>query len=158
MSFRVTGLDPADFRHLYGMSDVELAAHKARRFVNEHAAIPERIEMRDLGPGETALVVNFVHQPEPTPFQASHAVFIREGAQTGYSAVDEIPDVIRKRTISLRAFDRTGMMIGAELMDGAKIESIIDRFFENDKVAYLHAHYAMWGCYAARVDRVAGAA
>ena len=33
MPFRVTGLDPAPFRQLFGLSDADLAAHAARRVV-----------------------------------------------------------------------------------------------------------------------------
>jgi hypothetical protein len=33
------------------------------------------------------------------------------------------------------------------------LDGLIDRFFDNPNVAYLHAHYAKRGCYAARIDR-----
>ena len=67
--------------------------------------------------------------------------------------VDEVPEVIRIRPISLRAFDATGHMPHADLEDGNKLERLIVRFFANFKVAYLHAHYAKRGCYAARSVR-----
>jgi hypothetical protein len=45
------------------------------------------------------------------------------------------------------------MMVGHELIDGAKIESAIARLFANPQAAYLHVHFAAPGCYAARIDR-----
>jgi hypothetical protein len=33
------------------------------------------------------------------------------------------------------------------------MESIIERFFANPHIAYIQAHYAKRGCYAARIDR-----
>ena len=36
---------------------------------------------------------------------------------------------------------------------GAQAEALIARFFENPNVAYIHAHYARRGCFAARIDR-----
>ena len=44
-------------------------------------------------------------------------------------------------------------MIDAELVDGRDLEGLIERFLSNPDAAYLHAHYAKRGCYAARIDR-----
>lgn len=154
MTFRIRGLSPEPFRHLFGLDDMALAAAGARRYVVDHApGFPDRIELRDLAPGETALLLNYIHQPADTPFRASHAIFVREGADSAYDAVGHIPDVIRIRPISLRAFDAGHMMVEAELVDGADMEAAIGRLFARAGVDYLHAHYATRGCYAARIDR-----
>jgi uncharacterized protein DUF1203 len=154
MHFRISGLDAAPFRHLYGLSDEALVAAGARRVVvDTKPGFPERIEVRDLEPGETAILLNYVHQPARTPYQASHAIFIREGAERRYVGMDEVPEVIRIRPISLRAFNAAGEMVDADLVEGRHIEPLIGRFFANGEVDYLHAHYAKRGCYAARIDR-----
>jgi hypothetical protein len=154
MAFRIRGLSPEPFRHLFGLDDAALAAAGVRRYVVDHApGFPDRIEVRDLEPGERALLLNYTHQPADTPFRASHAIFVREGATTAYDDVDRIPDVIRIRPISLRAFDAGHMMVEADLVDGTDIEAAIERMFAQPGVAYLHAHYAKRGCYAARIDR-----
>ena len=154
MSYRVTGLDPAPFRHLFGLSDEALAANGARRLVADaKPGFPDRIEVRDAEPGETLLLLNYTHQPADTPYRASHAIFVREGAETPLDRVDEIPDALRARPISLRAFNAAGEMVDADLIDGEKLEGLIHRFLDNPEVDYLHAHYAKRGCYAARIDR-----
>jgi Protein of unknown function (DUF1203) len=154
MAFRIRGLSPEPFRHLFGLDDAALAAAGVQRHVVDQApGFPDRIEVRDLQPGETALLLNYVHQPADTPYRASHAIFVREGATAAYDAVDQIPEAIRIRAISLRAFDAAGMMVGADLVDGADMEGAIGRLFDRAEVAYLHAHYAKPGCYAARIDR-----
>lgn len=154
MSFRITGLDPAPFAHLYGLSDEALAAHGAKRYVaDKPVGFPDRIEVRDLAPGEPCLLVNYEHQPADTPYRASHAIFVREGAERPYEAVDEIPQVLRVRTLSLRAFDADHMMVDADLVDGSEAEGLIDRLLANPQVAYIQAHYAKRGCYAARIER-----
>ena len=76
-----------------------------------------------------------------------------EGAETVYDRNNEIPDAMRVRQMSLRAFDADHMMIEADLVDGREIEQMIERFFADPLVAYIHAHYAKRGCYAARIDR-----
>jgi hypothetical protein len=55
--------------------------------------------------------------------------------------------------MSLRAFDRDDLMVDADVVVGREIEGVIGRFFADPRVAYLHAHYAKRGCYAARIDR-----
>ena len=154
MSFRITGLSPEPFRHLYGLPEQELARHGARRtIVDQSPGYPDRIEIRDAEPGESVLLVNYTHQPADTPFRSSYAIYVREGAETAYDAVDEIPEAMRRRMISLRAFDDEGMLIDAELRQGAELKGLIDLMLANARVAYLHAHYAKPGCYAARIDR-----
>ena len=154
MSFRIKGLGSEPFQHLYGLDDKELARHNARRYVADRKpGFPDRIEVRDAEPGESLLLVNYVHQPANTPYRASHAIFVREGAMETYDRVDEIPEVLRVRPISLRAFDREDLMVDADLVEGRDLEDLIARFLSNPHVVYLHAHYAKRGCYAARVER-----
>lgn len=154
MSFLISGLDPAPFRPLYGLDDAALAAVGARRvIVDRSPGFPERVELRDLEPGETALLLNYVHQPADTPYRASHAIFVREGADAAFAAQDSIPDVIARRTISLRAFDAEGNIIDADLAEGRDLVPLIERLLADPAAAYLHAHYARYGCYAARIDR-----
>lgn len=154
MSFRIKGLSPEPFRHLFGLPDESLEAHGAKRYVvNKAQSFPDRIEMRDLEIGETAILLNYTHQPAKNPFQASHAIFVGETGAKEYDAVGEVPKVMRVRPLSLRAFDADHMMIDADLVDGTNAEDLIERFFENPGVAYIQAHYAKPGCYAARIER-----
>jgi hypothetical protein len=154
MGFRITGLSAEPFRHLYGLSDDQLARQGAKRYVVDKATgFPDRIEMRDATPGETVLLLNHVCQPADTPYRASHAIFVREGAEQPYDRVNEIPDVMRVRLLSLRAYDGEGMMLDADVVDGQRVEEVIDRFFANPDVAYIHAHNAKRGCFSGRIDR-----
>lgn len=154
MGFRVQGLDPAQFNHLFGRSDDELARLGARRYiVDSKPGFPDRIELRDLDVGETAILLNYEHHAADTPYRARHAIFVREGAEKASDLIDALPEVIRIRPISLRAFNEAGEMVDADLADGIALEPLIERFFASPEVAYLHAHYAKRGCFAARIDR-----
>lgn len=154
MAFRITGLGPEPFRHPYGLDDTALARHGAVRYrVDAEFGFPDRVELRDAAPGETVLLVNHVHQPADTPFRASHAIFVREGATMPFDAIDTVPDALRRRMLSLRAFDSTHMMVDAALVDGREAENAVARLLEDPAVEYVHAHFATRGCYAARVDR-----
>jgi hypothetical protein len=155
MSFRISGLPLASFGHLFGLPDDELARRGAIRYVaDSKPGYPDRIELRDAEVGESVLLVNYLHQPADTPYRASHAVFVLESARTAFDRVDDVPPTFRSRTLSLRAFDDRHMMIDAELCAGQDVEAVIEQFWRDRRVAYLQAHYAKRGCYAARIDRV----
>ncbi len=153
-SFRITGLSAHAFQHLFGLTDDLLEQLGAKRYIaNEKPGFPDRIELRDADPGESVLLVNYVHQPADTPYRASHAIFVREGATTTFDRQGEVPEVFRGRLLSLRAFDRAHMMVDADTADGNEVEKLIERLLANDQVAYVHAHFAKRGCYAARIER-----
>jgi len=153
MSFRVTGLSPEPFRHLFGLPDDDLARRGARRYVADGPGFPDRIEISDAAPGETLLLVNYVHQPAQTPYRASHAIFVRERAVTPTDLVDDLPPAMRARPLSLRAFDADGLMVDGDLVDGREAEALVERFLADPAVAYIHAHYARRGCYAGLIER-----
>lgn len=154
MDFRILGLDASLFDHLFGLTDEELAQHGAKRFtVTKSFGFPDRVEMRDCAIGETVLLLNFEHLAVDTPYRSRHAIFVREGSKGHYDAVNQVPDVIAARTISLRAFSHDGDMLDADLVEGSAIVEAIERMFGNEEVAYLHAHNAKRGCYAGRIER-----
>jgi len=154
LAFRITGLCAEPFRPLYGLSDQELAHRGVKRYVaDKQPGFPDRIEMRDVCVGETLLLLNHVCQPADTPYRAAHAIFVKQGAQKTYDRLDEVPEVMRTRLLSLRAYDAEGMMLGADVVDGRDVEAVIVRFLAIPEVAYIHAHNAKRGCYSGRIDR-----
>lgn len=154
MTFRISGLCPKPFQAFFGLPDDELAALGIKRYsVDAQPGFPDRIEMRDAEVGQRVLLLNHVHQPANTPYRASHAIFVREGAEQAYDAVDRIPEAMRIRLLSLRAFSDDGMMIDADVVEGTALEPVIMRMFANAAVSYIHAHNAKQGCYSGRIDR-----
>jgi hypothetical protein len=151
MSFRITGLPAENFDHLFALDDAELAALGAVRRTAD-GAYPCRISLTDSYPGDELILTNYEHHAVDSPYRMRFAIYVRKGEET-YDKVDEVPEQLRKRTLAARAFDRNGMMVGRELVEGAQLESAIDRLFALPGAAYLHLHYAAPGCYAARVER-----
>ena len=85
MSFQIMGLDAAPFRRFYGLADEELQSFGVKRFIaDKNPGFPDRIELRDVEQGEAVLLLNYLHQPADTPYRASHAIFVREWAETPY--------------------------------------------------------------------------
>ena len=157
ISFRVTGLPVAPFRSLFHCSDEELATRHATRVRVDHKpGFPDRVALRDAEVGESAILVNHAHLTRPGPYRASHAIYVIEGETRSFDGIDVIPDVLRSRMLSLRAFDDDEQMVGAALVDGREVESALRRMLADPAVSFIHVHYATRGCYACRVDRADG--
>jgi hypothetical protein len=155
MSFQVSGLPVAQFAPLFGLSDAELAKQDiVRHTADKSPGFPCRVSMRDAEAGETLLLLNFEHLAVASPYRARYAIYVREYAEEARVPVDEIPEVLRRRLLSLRAFDKRGMLLNADVADGREIEPLIGHMFADRGVEYIHVHNAKPGCFAARVDRV----
>ncbi|MBS0409165.1 MAG: DUF1203 domain-containing protein [Proteobacteria bacterium] len=155
MSFVISGLPAEPFRPLFDLDDEALAARGAVRIeAGPEGRFPCRVSLEDAAPGERLLLVNFEHQPAGTPYRSNYAIYVREAAAAPRRFQDELPPVLKNRPIALRAFDAEGMLIGAELVaaDG-DLTAAIGRGLESPQAAYLHAHNAAHGCFAARIDR-----
>jgi hypothetical protein len=154
MGFRVSGLDREEFAPLFRLSDAQLGERGiVRRVADRRPGFPCRVSLQDAEPGETLLLLNYEHLPVTSPYRARHAIYVRENAQTATPAVNEIPDVLRTRLLSLRAYDRSGMMVEADVVHGSDIEPVIERILSEENVDFIHVHNAKPGCFAARIDR-----
>ncbi len=154
MNFRITGLPAENFRPLFALSDAELAARGAvRRIADDRKpGYPCRVSLTDSKVGDHLILVNYEHHAVDSPYRMRFAVYVREGEET-YEAVDEVPEQLRKRTLALRAFDANAMMVGHQLTEGTGLEAALEMLFGDPRTAYIHAHYAAAGCYAAKITR-----
>ncbi len=154
MTFQITALDPEQFSHLFGQDEDVLARNGVQRVIaDSDCGFPCRVSLKDAAVGESLLFMNYEHQSADTPYRSSHAIYVREQASQARLAVNEIPEVLSKRLLSVRAFDRSGMIIDADVVDGQQLEALIERLFANESADYLHVHNARPGCFAALVSR-----
>jgi len=156
-SFRLVGLAPDPFIPLFALATDELAARGARRVVaTAKPGFPCRIGLVDAEPGDELLLLPFEHQPENSPYRASGPIYVKAGARRRVLDVGEIPDYVRLRQISLRAYDAGHMIVGAEVCAGAAVGAEIERQFADPRVAYIHLHNAKRGCFSCLVERAPG--
>ncbi len=154
MAFQITPLPAASFAHLAGLSAEQLAAHHALRVTaDKKPGFPCRVSLEDAEAGEEVILVHYLHQPANTPFQASHAVYIRPHAPEARLSPNQVPEQLRTRILSLRGFTESSMLCEADLADGTVLEQGLEKLFALPQVAYIHIHYAKPGCYAAKANR-----
>ena len=154
-SFQLVGLPRAPFEPLFSLSDAELARLGARRVVaGASPGFPCRISLKDAEPGEELLLLPYEHQPENSPYRASGPIYVRVGATQRTLPAGEVPDYVRLRQISVRAYDARHMIVGAEVCAGDAVAAEIERQFAGPAVSYIHLHNAKRGCYSCLVRRV----
>lgn len=154
MGFQVSGLEYGAFAPLFALTDAQLAERNiVRRVADTSPGFPCRVSLQDAEPGETLLLLNYEHLAVASPYRARHAIYVRENARQATPKRGEIPEVLARRLLSIRAYDHEGMMLDADVIHGSEAAAIIHRMLANPNVAFLHAHNAKPGCFAARIDR-----
>lgn len=149
MIYRIAGLDPA----LFADTENWIARGAIRVVADRAGGYPCRVSLEDAGPGERLLLVNHVSADVTTPFRASHAIFVREGAEAAPVYRDAVPVMLDRRTLSLRGFDRAGMLVGAGLAGPGEADGGIRGLLEDEEIEYVDVHNAAWGCFLARAER-----
>ena len=153
MTYRISGLDPDPFAPLWAMDDAALAAFGARRVTaGADRGSPCRATLDDARAGERLLLLHHVHNDVVRPYRSAFAIFVREGAvQAVYE--DRCPPCFEGRSLSLRGFDTAGDLAEARLAAPGEADAAIRALLANDGIAYINAHNAAAGCFAARIER-----
>lgn len=148
--FQVHPLPAAAFAYLSRLTDEERAARNIQVHVSD-GAFPCRVSLADAEAGEKVFLLHYEHQPNATPYRASHAIFVKSGAVEGRPEPGEVPVSISSRLLSVRAFSARHEMVDADIAEGENVAGLIDRMLGEEQVDYIHLHYARRGCFAARV-------
>lgn len=153
MLFRIYGLDPGAYAHFWRFSPEQLAETGASRVtVEAKPSAPCRISLDDAEIGEQVILLSHEHQPNLSAYRQGGPIFIRDTARR-FDRIDVIPPAFSRRTLSLRAYDKSHAMVDADLVEGAEAAPLIEKMFASADVAYIHAHYARRGCFAATIER-----
>ena len=154
-SFQIVGLSPAPFEPLFALPADALAARGIRRVrAAAGTGYPCRVGLADAEAGDELLLLPFEHQPANSPYRASGPIYVKVGARPRTLAVGEVPEYVRRRQISLRAYDADDLIVDAEVCAGESAGAEIERMLGDPRVRYLHLHNAKRGCYSCLVRRV----
>lgn len=151
MTYRITGLDPEPFRPLFTLSDDELEVREMKRMTVTSPTFPCRVSLVDRPLGEHIILLNHVSHDVANPYRASHAIFVADAEQAEF--IDEVPPVFGPRVLSLRGFDRDGMMAEALITQPGEADAGIRKLFANPEIVSIHAHNAARGCFSAKIER-----
>lgn len=154
MTYRIQGLSRSSFAHFFEMDAQELAQFGAMRVIaRADRGFPCRVSLEDAGEGESLILLNYTSHDVANPYRTAYAIYVRESAAEAEPFVDHLPPALEGRTLSLRGFDRDGLMVKALLARPREVEWGIFELFADLDVASIHAHNAAYGCFAARIER-----
>lgn len=154
MSYSISGLPAEDFASLFTLDDAALAEQGALRVTAAaDAGFPCRVSLEDARAGEQLILLHHTSHDVATPYRSAYAIYVREGAAEARTYIDEPPPVFAGRPLGMRGFDNAGMLRDARLALPDRADAAIRDLFDNPAIAYIHAHNAAHGCFAARIDR-----
>lgn len=154
MTYRIRGLDPAAFTHLFAADAPALDRNLARREVAGPAGrYPCRVSLEDAAPGEALVLTHYTNHAVASPYRNAFAIYVRAAADAAAEYVDAVPPILRGRPIALRGYDAQGNLHRAALALADDVDAQTRTLLADPAVAYIDAHNAMHGCFAARIER-----
>jgi Protein of unknown function (DUF1203) len=153
--FQIKALPYNQFAHLFSANDEELQNNGViKMIVDEHPGFPCRVSLQDATIGEEIILLPFQHHKTTSPYQATGPIFVRKNATEATLATNEIPTMLLHRLLSLRCYNKEGMMINATVVEGKIISETLGTLYSNKDIVYVHIHNAKPGCYNFVVERV----
>jgi Protein of unknown function (DUF1203) len=154
MTFQIHALPKTPFEELFGLTDSELEMRGMHRVIaTSEPGYPCRVSLQDAKVGEELLLLNYQHLDGNTPYAASHAIYVRRNAKQARMMPGQIPEVLSRRLLSVRGFNRQKLMVEADVIDGQDLATRLKALFSNVDVDVVHVHNAKQGCFAAKVTR-----
>ncbi|MBS7253256.1 DUF1203 domain-containing protein [Flavobacterium branchiicola] len=153
-NFIIKPLNHTEFLGFFELTDLELEKIGAIKMtVDKFPGFPCRISLEDAEIGEEILLLPYKHHKTNSPYQSSGPIFIRKKASTPVFTVNQVPKMLNHRLLSLRGYDKKGMMKEASVTEGNSLKEQIIQTFKNEQIEYIHIHNARPGCYNCLVER-----
>jgi hypothetical protein len=154
-NFLMKSLSEDEFSSLFNWHDDQLAEIGAvRMIVDKERGFPCRVSLDNPAIGEEILLLPYQHHKTKSPYQSAGPIFVRRIAKTATPAINQVPEILLNKPLSLRGYDENGFMREALVTEGGALCGEIERLFSDPAVAYIHIHSAKQGCYNCSVERV----
>lgn len=143
--FRATGIDDR--------------GNRLRRMTADHAS-PCRVCLRDAAEGEAVLLGSY-DLPRPRGvYWTPSPIFVHAAPCTAFDAPDTIPEIVRSRLVSVRAYDAEDLCLYdlGHAGDGDDIDAPLMRALADPRTAFVNIHTAKPGCLLCRVEITARSA
>ncbi len=154
-NYQVSGISRSELMPFAELDQKAMAEQGIRRVIADtKPGFPCRISLEDVEVGEEVIIIHYKHHQSDSPYRASGPIFFRPKARAARLKVNELPDMLLHRFLSLRVYDNKGMMIEALTLQGVKLEASLQELWGNPDAGYIHVHNAGPGCFNCRIDRV----
>ncbi|WNJ94884.1 DUF1203 domain-containing protein [Vibrio ruber] len=152
--FIIKALDDKYFSQYLQMNEEQLArVNGCWLTADETPGYPCRVTLQEAEVGEKILLIHYPYHDVKSPYRATGPIFVRANKTMVELAINEIPEILQTRLLSVRAYDVNSMMVHAETVQGPALEDVIRNNFKNDQVHYLQIHNGNPGCFNCSVFR-----
>jgi hypothetical protein len=145
---------PAAFLDRARHEGIDALGQPVRRMTAEGGE-PCRDVLRRAHAGEELILASFSPFREEGPYREFGPVFIlADGSEEGVAreALPVTQDYLRDRFV-LRAYSSREEILDAAMVTPAEAEATLEGFFAKPEVAFVHARFPLYGCFACRIDR-----
>lgn len=151
--FRCLPIDPA-IAERFRATGIDDGGNRLRRMTADHLS-PCRVCLRDAAAGEAVLLGSY-HLPRPRGiYWTPSPIFVHAAPCTEFAAADTIPEIVRNRLVSVRAYDREDQCLYdlGHAGDGDGIDAPLARALADPRTEFVNIHTAKPGCLLCRVER-----
>jgi hypothetical protein len=115
---------------------------------------PCRDVLRRARPGEELILASFTPFSVAGPYREYGPVFVLANPSEEDTQRGALPfsDYFRERVV-IRAYSQREEIVDAAMVTHSDATETVDRFLGRDDVAFLHARFPTYGCFALRIDR-----
>jgi hypothetical protein len=107
-------------------------------------------------PGERRLLFKYRPFQKEGVFAEAGPIYIHEkDCKPDAEVLTGYPDDFRELPLLLRAYTQNDEQVDSKLIKDGDAETIIDKFFDDSSVAYIHLRDGESGCYYGRIERAA---
>jgi hypothetical protein len=141
-------------------------AERLRRAVTDDFGYPiERFDadrtypcrhcLREASARNGMLLLSYQTSKPKSVYGQPTAIFMCASSCERFEQPDTIPDIVRNRLVSLRAFGADGMMIydANQLVDGGDYDAAVRKDFSCADIAFINVHTAKAGCMLCHIER-----
>jgi hypothetical protein len=120
-----------------------------RVVADEPHSYPCRRCLRDAEIGEAMLLLAYDPFLGESAYSGPGPIYVHERDCEPFVG-PAVPQQLRRRLLSVRAYDERHMLVDADVVDGSELDAAAERML--GAASYLHVHNARPGCFAARIE------
>ncbi|MEG3635440.1 DUF1203 domain-containing protein [Micromonospora palythoicola] len=152
MSFVISPIPPASLKAMRhdGADD---AGERFEAFAAEEDGAPLRCCLRDARAGELLALIAYRPEGAAGAYREIGPVFVHAAPCEGYAERERYPAAFRHRRQVFRAYDQTGRIADALIIEGSHAEAGIEQLLACPDVATVHSRNVLYGCYMFAINR-----
>ena len=144
---------PEEFLTRVRTQGIDDLGQPVKRLVSVEGGEPCRDVLRRALPGEELILASFSPFGQVGPYHEYGPVFVLANAEEA-AARDRLPlDGYLRSQFVVRAYGADESILDAAMVTPGDATDTIERFFASDDVAFVHARFPVYGCFALRIDR-----